>query len=129
MTIVLNNADLAEFYQADQDYEPGTVMEFGGAKEITQGTKETRRVAGVVSTNPAQVMNGGAKGQNLLPIALVGRVPCKVIGPVTKGDLMISAGFGYACSHPNPAIGQVIGKAVQDNINAKAVIEIVVGRL
>jgi hypothetical protein len=102
---------------------------FGGAAEVTQADVETRAVAGVVSTNPAHLMNGGLTGTNVVPVALQGRVPCNVIGPVRKGDLMVSAGFGYAKSSDNPQIGQVIGKALCDFPSAtKAVIEIVVGR-
>jgi len=122
-------ADLAENYQADKAYAPGTVVMFGGAAEVTQADVETRAVAGVVSTNPAHLMNGGLTGTNVVPVALQGRVPCNVIGPVRKGDLMVSAGFGYAKSSDNPQIGQVIGKALCDFPSAtKAVIEIVVGR-
>jgi len=122
-------ADLAENYQADKAYPAGTVVMFGGAAEVTQADVETRAVAGVVSTNPAHLMNGGLTGTNVVPVALQGRVPCNVIGPVCKGDLMVSAGFGYAKSCDNPLIGQVIGKALCDFPSAtKAVIEIVVGR-
>jgi hypothetical protein len=122
-------ADLAENYQADKAYTPGTVVMFGGIAEVTQADADTRAVAGVVSTNPAHLMNGGLTGTNVVPVALQGRVPCNVIGPVKKGDLMVSAGFGYAKSSENPQIGQVIGKALCDFPSAtKAVIEIVVGR-
>jgi len=122
-------ADLAENYQADKAYAPGTVVMFGGAAEVTQADVETRAVAGVVSTNPAHLMNGGLTGTNVVPVALQGRVPCNVIGPVCKGDLMVSAGFGYAKASENPLIGQVIGKALCDFPSAtKAVIEIAVGR-
>jgi hypothetical protein len=122
-------ADLAENYQADAQYEPGTVVEFGGEAEVTIATEGTKRVAGVVSTNPAHLMNGSLQGRNVVPLALQGRVPCKVIGPVQKGDLMISAGFGYARANNDAATGQVIGKALADFTGAKGVIEVVVGRL
>ncbi len=121
-------ADLAENYQADNQYEPGTVLEFGGDQEVTLAVDGTRRVAGVVSTNPAHLMNGGLSGKNVVALALTGRVPCKVIGPVKKGDLMVSAGFGYAKTNNDPAIGQVIGKALADFSGAKGVIEVVIGR-
>ena len=122
-------ADLAENYQADAQYEPGTVLEFGGEAEVTIATDGTKRVAGVVSTNPAHLMNGSLQGRNVVPLALQGRVPCKVIGPVAKGDLMVSAGFGYAKTNNDAATGQVIGKALADFTGAKGVIEVVVGRL
>jgi hypothetical protein len=89
-------ADLAENYTADSSYQPGQVLEFGGAAEVTLGTADSKRVAGVISSNPAHLMNGGLSGTNVVPVALTGRVPCNVIGPVAKGDLMVSAGFGYA---------------------------------
>jgi hypothetical protein len=123
-------ADLAENYQADKAYNPGTVLMFGGAYEVTLATVDTTAVAGVVSTNPAHLMNGQLSGSNVVPLALTGRVPCMVIGPVKKGDMMVAAGFGYAKSSANPTVGQVIGKALEDfPIQAKGVIEVVVGRL
>jgi hypothetical protein len=122
-------ADLAENYQADSNYTPGTVLEFGGTQEVTIATELTKRVAGVVSSNPAHLMNGGLQGVNVVPMALQGRVPCKVTGSVQKGDLMVSAGFGYARADNNAQLGQVIGKALADFTGAKGQIEIVVGRL
>jgi hypothetical protein len=124
-----NYADLAENYQADKAYAPGTVVMFGGAQEVTAADADTRAVAGVVSTNPAHLMNGGLVGANVVPVALQGRVPCMVIGPVKKGDMLVSAGHGYAKSSANPQMGQVIGKALYDFPgSSKAVIEVVVGR-
>jgi hypothetical protein len=123
-------ADLAENYQADKAYAPGTVLMFGGDQEVTAADADTRAVAGVVSTNPAHLMNGGLTGSNVVPVALQGRVPCMVIGPVKKGDMLVSAGFGYAKSSTDPQLGQVIGKALYDFPgNSKAVIEVVVGRM
>jgi len=86
-------ADLAENYQADKPYMASTVVMFGGAAEVTVADPDTTAIAGVVSTNPAHLMNGGLSGTNVVPVALQGRVPCQVIGPVRKGDLMVSAGF------------------------------------
>ena len=123
-------ADLAENYQADKPYMPGTVMMFGGAAEVTVADADTTAVAGVVSTNPAHLMNGGLTGSNVIPLALQGRVPCQVIGPVAKGDIMVSAGFGFAKVNNTPAVGTVIGKALQEvTFAGKAVIEVVVGRV
>jgi len=123
-------ADLAENYQADKPYLPGTVVMFGGDAEVTLADADTTAVAGVVSTNPAHLMNGGLTGSTVVPLALQGRVPCNVIGPVTKGDLMVSAGFGFAKVNNTPAVGTVIGKALQDvTYPGKAVIEVVVGRV
>jgi hypothetical protein len=122
-------ADLAENYQGDKSYAPGTVVMFGGSSEVTVADADTTAVAGVVSTNPAHLMNGGLSGANVVAVAFTGRVPCSVIGPVKKGDLMVSAGFGYAKASANPGVGQVIGKALQEvTFAGKAVIEVVVGR-
>jgi hypothetical protein len=123
-------ADLAENYQADKYYTPGTVLQFGGSAEVTVADADTTRVAGVVSTNPAHLMNGGLQGTNVAPLALMGRVPCMVVGPVAKGDLLVSAGWGYAKVNNAAGVGQVIGKALQDYpSNGKGVIEVVVGRV
>jgi hypothetical protein len=121
-------ADLAEYYEADQDYEPGTVLEFGGDKEVTLAVDGTTRVAGVVTTNPAYVMNTGCQGI-AVAIALQGRVPVKVRGHIRKGDMMVSAGNGYARPWNNPQIGMVIGKSLENFEGIEGVIEIAVGRL
>ena len=122
-------ADLAENYQADKTYTTGTVLMFGGTDEVTVATAETTAVAGVVSTNPAHLMNGSLTGPNVVALALQGRVPCNVIGPVQKGDLMVSAGFGYAKVNNTPQVGTIIGKALQDfPMATKGMIEVVVGR-
>ena len=123
-------ADLAENYQADQSYPAGTVLEFGGQEEVTVAmTEGSVRVAGIVSSNPAHLMNGGLRGSNVVALALVGRVPCNVIGPVHKGDMMVSAGYGFAKSSAAPILGSVIGKALQNFEGDKGTIEVVVGRV
>jgi trimeric autotransporter adhesin len=123
-------ADLAENYQADQLYPAGTVLEFGGQEEVTVAmTESSTRVAGIVSSNPAHLMNGGLRGSNVVALALIGRVPCNVIGPVAKGDMMVSAGYGYARASAEPKLGSVIGKALQNFEGDKGTIEVVVGRV
>jgi hypothetical protein len=123
-------ADLAENYLADRTYPPGTVLMFGGEKEVTMSDPDSTKVAGVVSTNPAHLMNGALQGANVTPVALMGRVPCLIIGPVSKGDMLVSAGWGYAKTNNFPNVGQVIGKALEDfPSQAKGVIEVVVGRV
>jgi len=87
-------ADLAENYVADNLYEPGTVLAFGGEFEVTLAEDETRAVAGIVSTNPAYLMNSECKGKYVTALALEGRVPCKVRGKIRKGDLLTSGGNG-----------------------------------
>jgi len=122
-------ADLAENYQADAAYEPGTVLEFGGEFEVTIAEDETRRVAGVVSTNPAHLMNSQLKGEKVVALALTGRVPCKVRGKIRKGDMLVSGGNGYARPTTDPKLGTIIGKALEDFDGVEGVIEVVVGRL
>jgi hypothetical protein len=123
-------ADLAEWYEADADYEPGTVLVFGGDKEVTQaiGINDVR-VAGVVSTNPAHIMNSGLKATHTAALALTGRVPTLVVGLIRKGDMMVTAGGGRAQACAEPRMGSVIGKAVQDHPGGQGTIEIVVGRM
>lgn len=91
-------ADLAEKYEADKVYEPGTVVIFGGEKEITLSfDKGNHRVAGVISTAPAYVMNDSKETESFLPVALRGKVPVKVTGLVRKGDLLVTSEYpGYA---------------------------------
>jgi hypothetical protein len=93
-------ADLAENYVADEVYTAGTVVVFGGSKEITTTTHfADHRVAGVISTNPAHLMNGQLQGATVLPLALRGRVPVNVVGPVAKGDLLVTSDLkGHAVS-------------------------------
>jgi hypothetical protein len=123
-------ADLAEMYVSDSVYEPGTVVVFGGNQEVTISTVDSsRRVAGVISTNPAHVMNSGLQGEFTVAVALSGRVPTLVNGPVAKGDMMVSAGHGRARAEENPVSGSVIGKALEDFNGVEGTIEIVVGRL
>jgi hypothetical protein len=121
-------ADLAEYYEADNEYEPGTVLEFGGHKEVTLAESLTPRVAGVVSTNPAYVMNSTCEGEHIVAIALQGRVPCKVRGPIRKGDMLVSAGGGFARPSTIPLMGTVIGKSLE-NFEGEGIIEVAVGRL
>jgi len=122
-------ADLAEKYTADASYVPGTVLVFGGNQEVTVNAVDSdHRVAGVVSTNPGFVMNEGLDSEFAVAIALTGRVPCFVIGPVRKGDLMVAAGLGRARAEANPKPGTIIGKALEDFDGAEGTIEVVVGR-
>ena len=123
-------ADLAEIYESDEDYEVGTVVIFGGEKEITvSNIGSDARVAGVISENPAYLMNADATG---LPVALQGKVKCKVIGQISKGDMLVthSQHPGVARTGTNPAMGTVIGKALEEyNSTEIGTINIVAGRL
>jgi len=124
-------ADLAENYLGDADYASGTVVDFGGTQEITISTVDSsKRVAGVVSTNPAHLMNAGVVGEHVVTVALIGRVPVSVTGTVRKGDLMVSAGDGTAraVTIASPKVGTIIGKSLEDFDGDKGTIEIVIGK-
>ena len=123
-------ADLAEYFSADQEYPPGTVLKFGGSHEVTISTDyQDTQVAGVVSENPSYAMNAGMQANHPVIVALAGRVPCRVQGPVSKGDLLVTSstqGVAEVCL--DPKVGTVIGKAIQDyNSDTIGTIEIVVG--
>lgn len=125
-------ADVAERYHAEFYVEPGTVVIFGGRNEITTTVfPEDRRVAGVISTAPAFKMNAEAGTDDTHPyVALVGRVPCKVIGDIRKGDLLTtSAVEGHAMRADFPQLGTIIGKALSDHSGPAGVIEISVQRM
>ena len=127
-------ADLAEYYKGEEAYEVGTVVCFGGSEEVhVSSEKCSRRVAGIVSTNPAYIMNQGCSGIPVA-VALQGRVPCKVTGKCEKGDIMVHDGQGGATAWYHVATimhpGVVLGKAIQDKSESElSIIEIAVGRL
>ena len=122
-------ADLAEKYEADADYEPGTVLVIGGEKEVTVTDEAgSYKVVGVVSTDPAYLMNSQANG---VAVALRGRVPCKVIGNVNKGDVLIAsdtpghAMVGASAHTLSPL--QIVGRALETKTDAQpGIIEIIV---
>lgn len=123
-------ADLAEYYESDKEYSVGTVIVFGGNKEITtSNTEEDTRVAGVVSDSAAYIMNKECPGLKIL-VALQGRVPCKVVGKIRKGDLLVTSNIhGVAVSKNNIKTGALIGKALADyDSDHIGTIEVAVGR-
>jgi hypothetical protein len=122
-------ADLAEKYESDAEYAPGTVLEFGGDKEVTLSVEAgSTRVAGVVSTNPSYIMNAGLTAEHVAMVALQGRVPCRVVGTVRKGDMMVAAGNGAARVDNSARAGSIIGKALENFDGAEGTIEVVIGR-
>jgi hypothetical protein len=121
-------ADLAEKYTADGDYTPATVVVFGGDQEITvTNTYADTRVAGVISSNPAYLMNAAGSG---LPVALRGRVPVQVLGPVSKGDLLVTSaqpGYAQSVGQVNSFGAAVFAKSLQtDGRNGTKIIEAVI---
>jgi hypothetical protein len=122
-------ADLAERYEADAVYEEGTVLVIGGEKEVTTTNQfADTRVVGIVSKNPAYMMNRDAGTDETHPyIALKGRVPCKVVGYIEKGDILVtSAHPGYATAAKSVAAGSIIGKALRSQSEGFGVIEVLV---
>jgi hypothetical protein len=124
-------ADLAEKYTSDLEYSPGTVVVFGGPYEVTESTKShDSAVAGVVSTDPAYLMNSDLKEG--VAVALTGRVPCIVKGPVKKGTVLVTSDVPGAAQAIDPAKfspGVVIGKALEDlDTSELTLIEIAIGR-
>jgi hypothetical protein len=111
-------ADLAERFEADNVYLPGTVVELGGAKEITRAVQDlSESVFGVISTAAAYLMNAGAGSDATHPaVAVNGRVPVRVTGTVKKGDRLVSAGAGLAraASRTEITAFNVIGRSLED---------------
>ena len=122
-------ADLAEKYEADADYEPGTVLVIGGESEVTISDEAgSYKVVGVVSTDPAYLMNSESNG---VAVALRGRVPCKVTGNVNKGDVLVAsdtpghAMVGAMAHNLSPL--QIVGRALESKTDAQpGIIEIIV---
>jgi hypothetical protein len=113
LSVQAQYADLAENYTSDGNYSPGTVVVFGGSEEITTtNTFADVRVAGVISSNPAYLMNAAVDG---LPVALRGRVPVQVLGAVSKGDLLVTsaqAGFAQSVGQNNSFGAAVFAKSL-----------------
>jgi hypothetical protein len=89
---------LAERFESDYPYTAGTVVQLGGAKEITAAAEDlSEDVFGVISDRAAFLMNGAAGTDETHPaVAVTGRVPVNVVGRVKKGDRLVSAGNGMA---------------------------------
>ena len=124
-------SDLAERYHADDIYGVGTVLVIGGKHEVTISLSESDvAVAGIVSVKPAYRMNEGAGDHNTHPfIALKGRVPCKVVGKINKGDLLVTStvpGHGRAAlKEDNP--NAVFARALEShNFDGEGIIEVMV---
>ena len=117
-TLQATYADLAERFEADAVLEPGTVVELGGTKEIRKVRYElSEDVFGVISNTAAYLMNARAGSDKTHPaVAMSGRVRVKVIGKITKGDRLVSAGEGYAraATKGEATAFNTIGRALTD---------------
>lgn len=128
-------ADLAEMYSSDADYEPGTVVKIGGEAEVTQTTEAfCPEVFGIVSTDPAYLMNSTLEG-TAVAVALEGRVPCKVIGEVEKGQRLVAseepgvarAATGYE-RQESMDWHRIVGRALENKTTlGVGLVEVVVG--
>jgi len=126
-------ADLAEKYTADADYPIGTVLRIGGMYEVSQtDSYHATNIVGTVSDKPAYVMNSGLAAEHVAVVALLGRVPCRVVGTISKGDLLVSSEMPGVATVLDPDLwvpGCIIGKALEYyDSNSEGTIEIVVGR-
>jgi len=124
-------ADLAERFESDRPYSPGTVVALGGPAEITEvETELSDDVFGVISTRAAYLMNGAAgSDETHPPVAVSGRVPVRVIGKIQKGDRLVSAGNGLARAAAKNEITpwNVIGRSLQTkNDTGQGTIEAIV---
>ena len=121
-------ADLAERYEADKKYDAGTVVVFGGDKEVTESANEyDHKVAGVISSAPALKMNSEAGDDDTHPyVALMGRIPCKVTGEIKKGDLLCTSPVAGHAMAGEAKCGHMIGKALEDFNGEAGVIEVLV---
>jgi hypothetical protein len=124
--IVLANADCAEDFDIVglEKVEPGTVMVIGQEGSLRQSDQAyDKRVAGVISGagkyKPGIVLDKQESSRNRMPIALMGKVYCKVdasYGAIEVGDLLTtSPTLGHAMKTDDPlkAFGTVIGKALR----------------
>jgi hypothetical protein len=123
-------ADLAERYEADKIYSPGTVLVIGGEKEVTTTSiRANTAVIGIVSKSPGYMMNSDAGPDETHPfIALKGRVPCQVQGRIEKGNLLVTSIYpGYATAWTEgDSPNSVIGKALSTQEKGYGVIEVLV---
>ena len=124
-------ADLAERFASDSAYPAGTVVALGGAEEITAASDAlSDDVFGVISTKAAYLMNSSAGSDETHPaVAVNGRVPVRVIGPVKKGQRLVAAGNGLARAGSRSEVTafNVIGRSLQNKLDdGEGVVEAIV---
>jgi hypothetical protein len=114
-------ADLAERYHASEPLEVGDIVEIGGVNEVQKCHHNF--AFGVVSGFPAFLMNSNmGDDANYPAIALVGRVPVKIQGPILKGSRVMSSvapGIGQAASNgitPQKIIGYALADKSGDEV-------------
>jgi len=120
-------------YVADANYLPGTVVEFGGDREVTESQhSHSPQVAGIVSTNPSYLMNADQAGEHVVAVALIGRVPCQVTGTIAKGDRLVASDIPGTAQRLDPDRYEpacIVGKALEAyDSDQVGTIEVAVGR-
>jgi len=123
--IILPNADVAEEFNIAEaeSIEDGSVMVLQDAGILGQSQKAyDKRVVGIISGagnyQPGIILDKQASQPNRRPIALIGKVYCKVdaeYAPIEVGDLLTTSpttGHAMKASDPLQAFGAVIGKAL-----------------
>jgi len=118
-TLEATYADLGERFASDDIYEAGTVVKLGGLEEITKTVEEEDTdVFGIISAKPGFGLNGLAGPKETHPhVAMTGRIPCKVIGPVKKGDRLCSSeipGVAKKADIESVSSFAIIGRALED---------------
>ena len=100
-------ADLAEKYESDKEYPAGTLIKFGGSKDITAADTE---VNGVISDKPGYLLDSDLKDG--LPVALAGKTPLRIIGRVKKFDKIVLSEI--------PGVGRVLKEGENLPVIARA---------
>lgn len=109
-------ADLAENYTCATFLPVGTVMEVSDDDEFEVVPcifELSPTVVGVISENPAYLMNSGSEGK---PVALTGKVPVRVLGAINKGDFVVPAGDGLARKGEPHELVFKFGVALETNL-------------
>ena len=114
--------NVASKFKADDNYGPGSVVAFGGEKEVTGASAQSTSICGVVTSQADLVLNNGLTGPNVITVAVIGRVLCEVCGPVSKGDVLVigpsggpqSANILFNDLTDPQAPGTIIGRAMED---------------
>ena len=132
-------ADFAELIEADarsSSFEPGDVLSISSNKDravVLSLRPYSTTVIGVYSTNPGFIGTTHPveeKGDNEIPVAITGIVPCKVStenGPIQRGDLLTTSSIpGFAMKATDPKIGTILGKAMESLESGKGKIEVLV---
>ena len=101
-------ADLAEKYTTTEELPAGTAVAVGGEAEVRPASASNMCI-GVVSTDPAYMMNSEAEGQY---IGLKGRLPVRVKGPVSKGQAVYAWEDGVSTTIASSAL---VGIALESN--------------